>query len=535
MLPKNFDFDAYKSILLRRKWYVIVPFFATLVATAVYILITPRIYQASTLILVQRQTVPENYISPTVTASLSDRISTIKQQVTSRTNLETLVDRYKLYSSKDPSKSDLTMQDKVESMRESITVQVHRGAAFSITFVYPDPEKVMRVANDLTAHFIDENLREREEQSIGTTQFLENELAQMKTSLEEKEAQLTAYKQKYMGGLPDQLETNFSMLKQLSDKSVSIERSLDEARTQKIMLQGQISNLKSMSESLPATDQGGLVGLDAGPAGSPEIEELKRRLQNLRLRYTENHPDVLKVKKMIARLEEQDQQTVADETAHPAEGVVPSADYDIFAGQVEGLSFQMKSIEQTIRNLQGEKVALERQIDLLKQRIEDTPRRQLELISLQRGYDTIKHQYDALLEKKLQSQLASNMEKRQKGEQFKVIDRAKLPEKPFRPNVPKLLLTGLLAGLAAGFGLALGMEYFDQSFRDHKEVADFLQVPVLAVIPRMQTAADIKKRHRFRVFACCLSGCLLLAVGVGVWLWVSGDLRELLEKIRGYV
>jgi len=325
------------------------------------------------------------------------------------------------------------------------------------------------------------------------------------------------------------------MLKQLSDKSVSIERSLDEARTQKIMLQGQISNLKSMSESLPATDQGGLVGLDAGPAGSPEIEELKRRLQNLRLRYTENHPDVLKVKKMIARLEEQDQQTVADETAHPAEGVVPSADYDIFAGQVEGLSFQMKSIEQTIRNLQGEKVALERQIDLLKQRIEDTPRRQLELISLQRGYDTIKHQYDALLEKKLQSQLASNMEKRQKGEQFKVIDRAKLPEKPFRPNVPKLLLTGLLAGLAAGFGLALGMEYFDQSFRDHKEVADFLQVPVLAVIPRMQTAADIKKRHRFRVFACCLSGCLLLAVGVGVWLWVSGDLRELLEKIRGYV
>jgi polysaccharide chain length determinant protein (PEP-CTERM system associated) len=535
MLPQKFDLDDYKKILLRRKWYVIVPFIVTLVATAVYILITPRVYRASTLILVQRQTVPENYIRPTVTASLSDRISTIKQQVTSRTNLETLVDKYELYASKDPSADGLTMQDKVELMRENITVQVHRGAAFSISFVYPDPQKVMRVANDLTANFIDENLREREAQSIGTTEFLENELAQMKADLEEKEAALTAYKQQHMGGLPDQLNTNFSMLKQLSDKSVSIERSLDEARTQKIMLQGQISNLKSMSESLPVMNQGDFSGLGAEPVGSPELEQLKQRLETLRLRYKENHPDVLKVKKMIARLEEQLQQPVADDAAHPPEGVVPSGDYDIFAGQLEALVFQMSSIEQTIRSLQAEKAGLEKKIDLLKQLIEDTPRRQLELITLQRGYDTIKSQYDNVLEKKLQSQLASNMEKRQKGEQFKVVDRAKLPEKPFRPNVPKLLLAGLFAGLAAGLGLALGLEYLDQSFRDHKEMGEFLQVPVLAVIPRMPTAVEIRKRHRFRVFACCLSGCLLLAIGVGIWLWVNGNLQEWVQRIRNFV
>ena len=534
MLPKKFDLDEYKKILLRRKWHVIIPFLVTLLATAVHILVTPRTYQASTLILVERQAVPENYVSPTVTAQLSDRIATIKQQVTSRTNLEALIEKYHLYRSKDPSKKEMILQEKVELMREKIAVQVHRGAAFSISFMYTDAEKVMRVANDLTANFIDENLRVREEQSVGTTRFLEGELARLESNLRKREAALTAYKQKHMGGMPDQLNSNFSMLKQLSDKVVSIERSLDEARTQKIMIQGQISNLKSMSEAIPA-DQGALFASDAETVGSPEIAQLEQQLQTLRLRYTENHPDVLKVKKMIERLQEQNQQPVADETAYPTEEAFPSGGGDIFAGQVDALSFQMESLQQTIRGLQREKSEIEKQIAVLTQRIEETPQRQLELIELQRDYDIIKGQYDKLLSKKLQSQLAENMEMRQKGEQFRVIDRAKLPEKPFRPDIPKLLLAGLFAGLAAGFGLALGVEYLDQSFRNYHDLTEVLQIPVLAVIPKLQTAADMRRDKRLRVAGYCLSGCFLVAAGVGIWLWISGDLRELVQKLRAFV
>jgi len=534
MLPQKFDLDQYKVILLRRKWYVIIPFVVTMAATAVHLVVTPRIYRASTLILVERQTVPENYISPTITSSLSDRISTIKQQVTSRSNLEKLVEKYGLYESKDPSEEYLTMQEKVEFMREQIAVTVHRGAAFGISFVYPDAEKVAQVTDDLTTTFIDENLRVREEQSVGTTRFLESELARLEEALKEREAALTAYKQNNMGGLPDQLQSNFGMLEQLSDKVVSIERSLDEARTQKIMLQGQISNLKSMSEALPP-DMGSSWESGEETFNSPELADLRQRLEALRTRYTENHPDVVKLKKLIARAEEKQLQAGGAMDGAPADSGPPAAGGDIFAGQLAGLSFQMDSIEQAIRDLQQEKSKIEKQIAIFSKRIEETPRRELELTALQRDYDVINSQYNNLLSKKLQSQLAENMEMRQKGEQFKVLDRAKVPEKPFRPNIPKILLIGLFAGLAAGCGLALALEYLDKSFRDHEEITKFLHLPLLAVIPRIETAAESRKRQRFRLLAYSLSGLFLLILGICLYLWVNGNLQQWAEKIRSHL
>jgi polysaccharide chain length determinant protein (PEP-CTERM system associated) len=530
MLPKKFDLDQYKSVFLRRKWYVIVPFFVTLAATAVYILITPRVYRASTLILVQRQTVPENYIRTTVTASLSDRIATIKQQVTSRSNLEGLIKKYDLYASEDPTDKGLTMQEKVSLMRKHINVWVIRGAAFKIVFIYSNPELVMRVANDLTANFIEENLRVREQQSVGTTKFLQSELDRIEGDLKSRESALTAYKQKHMGALPDQLSSNLSMLSRLSTKVLNIERRLDEARSQKIMIQGQIENFKSMYEALQVDDEG-VIENGGETFVSPELGELRQRLETLRLRYTDNHPDVLKLERMIARIEEDRKQPPTGEDDAQIEQEIPPAGGDIFAGRLESLMFHMNSIEQTIQESQRERAETQREIATLTKRIEDTPRLKLELISLQRDYDTIRGQYANLLAKKLQSQLAESLESRQKGEQFKVVDKAKLPEKPFKPDIPKLLLAGLFAGLAAGCGLVLGMEYLDKSFRDYNEIREFLQIPLLAVIPRIETSDDTRKKKRLRICAYCLSGCFLVVVGVGVWLWFNGNLEEWVKML----
>jgi polysaccharide chain length determinant protein (PEP-CTERM system associated) len=537
MLPKRFDLDTYKSILLRRKWYVIVPFCLVLCIGAIYAVIKPKLYKASTLILVERQKVPENYVRSTVTSDLSDRINTIRQQVTSRTNLESIINHFGLYKQKQADFGELTMQEKVELMREDITVQVHRGTAFSIDFVGVDPVKIAEVANKLASNFIDENLRVREDQSIGTTKFLESELSRIERILAEREAVLQGYIQKYMGGLPGDLDTNLRITDQLRQKVASIERSLDEARTQKIMLQQQISNLRNLAASLP-TEQGDGLGSEDSMAAAPELQQLRDRLSSLRLRYTENHPDVVKVRKMIAKITEQqeaEEQVPGSDSYSPSEGVISSEGFDPFEGQVQGLEFQVTSIEQSIRSLQNEKARLDKQISLLDQRITDTPQRHLELISIQRNYDTIKDQYDSLMAKKLQSELAENMEKRQKGEQFRVIDPAKTPEKPFRPNVPKIMLAALLLGLGTGFGLALGIEYLDQSFRDYTDISEVLQIPVLAVIPRLQTAADVSRSKRLRVIGYCLSGCFLAALGVTIWLWVNGALLELVQKIREFV
>jgi polysaccharide chain length determinant protein (PEP-CTERM system associated) len=493
----------------------------------------PKKYKASTLILVRRQTVPQQYVSPTVTDSLSDRISTIRQQVTSRSNLENLINRLGLYTEEDPQKPQMLMQDKVEQMRRDIQVEVHRRAAFSISFISSSPEKAQEVANALTSSFIDEHLRVREEQSIGTTKFLEDELARINEILSKKEATLTAYKQQHLGSLPEDLDVNLRRMEQLGNKVASIDRSLDEARTQKIMLQQQIDTLKNLATGASGNQD---VFLTSGNGISPEIQQLTQQLKNLRLHYTENHPDVIKVKKMIEKIEmakEDSASTTEDEEVIQTPSSV--AGESIFSAQQETFEFQLATLHKTIKDLQAERGKNEKQISLLAERIDAAPKRQLELISLQRDYNAIKSQYDSLLAKKLASQLAENMEKRQKGEQFLVLDRAKLPEKPFSPNVQKIMVMALMGGLFAGCALALGLEYLDQSFRDYEELGEFLQIPVLAVIPRLETTVEARKRKRLRIIAYCLSGCFLVATGVTIWLWMNGDLVEVVQKIRELV
>lgn len=519
MLPQKLDPDRYKTILIKRKWYVIIPLFITLTASAVYLLTAKRLYKATTLILVQRQTVPENYVSSTVTASIHERMRTIKEHITSRSNLEGLINKYDLYAPKNREEKALTIEEKVEFMRKSISIWVNRGASFSLSFIYSNPEKVMQVTNDLTTNFINENLMVREEQSVGTTQFLQNELDRIEVALKRREKALTDFQQEHRGSLPDQLSSNFNMLKQYNDKVASIEQRLDEARTQKIMLQEQIANSERISETVQVDQRDDSTESIQETFISSDITELKHRLKELQHRYTEKHPDVIKLKTIIARMEANQPELPEAESS------------DMFVQQLESLALQMASIQNTIKTHQQEKAELDKKIAIVTKRIEDTSDVGLELISLQRDYNSIRSQYNNLLAKKLQSELAESLEIRKKGEQFKIIDHAKLPEKPFKPNVPKTLLAGILVGLTAGLGLALGLEYMDKSFEDYRELSEFLQMPLLAVIPRIETRQDLIKKKRVRIFAYCLSGFSLTAVGIGVWFWINGYLQELMKRL----
>ena len=532
MLPKEFDIHKYREILVRRKWQVLIPFLPIVIAAGLYVAFAPKLYRASTLILVERQKVPENYIKSNITGDTNDRIRSIKEQVTSRTNLESLIERFSLYSSKKSRGRELTLQEKVQLMRPFTQVLVRQGSSFSISFDHSNPDEAMLVANALTDNFIQQNLSIREQMSVGTTDFLEFELQRVERILREKEAALTAYKQQHLGGLPDQLQTNLQVLNQLSQKIASIDQSINQARSQRILLQSQIAHFGSMATAFSEDDLTGLASAD-GTAASPEISQLREQLRTLLLRYTENHPDVIKLKKMIERIErEQEQMAASDNEEITEEATLPDAGNDMLSSQKESLTFQTDAIDQTIKDLQSEKMKVQREIERLTKLVDQTPKRQLDLIELQRDYGMIQGQYNSLLSKKLESQLAENLERRQKGEQFRVIDRAKRPEKPFKPNVGKIMLLGVAAGLAAGFGLPLGIEYLDQSFRDYDELSDFLQLPVLAVIPRIETAASAKRKRKLRVFTYCASAFLLLVISVGMWLWLNGNLHEFLQKIR---
>jgi polysaccharide chain length determinant protein (PEP-CTERM system associated) len=521
MLPQKFDLDNYKRALSRRKLYIIVPFLLIFIAGACYVSTRPKLYRAWSTLMVEGQQVPLDYVRSNVTTDFKQRMNTIMQQLTTRASMERLIKEFDLYSGPDHSTSEVTMQAKVERLRDDISIEFLSGGSLRIACIGTSPWKITQVANKLASRFIEENLKVREEQSIGTTQFLDSELARVEAILKQKEVELTAYKQQNLGTLPEDSNLNLRIMEQLGQKVTSMERSLDEANTQKILLQKRISNLKSGNVK---------SGADTAP-GLPQIRE---QLKALRLRYTENHPDIIRLRNMLAQMtNEQERQEPTTEEASMAENASsPTVTDPTSTGELEDLQFQMAEVERRIKTLQTDKGKMEKRIGELGRLVEAAPKKQLDLAALQRDYTAFKSQYDSLLNKKLQSQLGENLERRQKGEQFQIIERARPPQKPFSPNIPKFMLMVMLGGLAAGFGLAFAMEYLDQSFRDYNDLSETLQLPVLAVIPWLETSREARRRRNIRLIAYCGSACFLIGIDLGIWLWLTGNLQHVLQKVQ---
>jgi len=286
------------DVLSRRRWFILIPFCLSLIAGIFLAVMLPRVYEAGTLILIQPQRVPSDYIQSVVTRDVNARISTISQQIMSRTNLEKVIVDFDLFSTTDD--SSLLQEDKITNLRSRISVNVTTSGrrqtdadSFSISFRGRNPEKVMSVANALATYFIDANTKNRESQAIGTSDFLEAELETMRTRLVDLERQLKNYRKKNMGGLPEQLESNMRILDRLQEQLGSTQQSLIDAKNRLDLADRMISESQTI----------------IAPEGQPGIEtttdpmQLREHLVRLQNRYTANHPDVIKLKKMIADLE----------------------------------------------------------------------------------------------------------------------------------------------------------------------------------------------------------------------------------------
>ena len=197
----HLNIKYYLALVLKYRWLLIIPFCIAMVAGMFQAIKLPKIYEAKTLILVMPQRVPSNFVQSIVTTDLESRISTISEQILSRSNLEKIIEKYDLFS--DPKYSGMFLEDKVNALRKSIEVKVNknrRGSnAFSISFRGSQPKTVMDVTNRLAGSFIDENLRVREAQAVGTSDFLADELKTKRQRLEDVEKKLREYRRQYMG------------------------------------------------------------------------------------------------------------------------------------------------------------------------------------------------------------------------------------------------------------------------------------------------------------------------------------------------
>lgn len=524
------------GIILKRRWLLILPFCIAMIVGTVLVVVLPRIYSASTMILVQPQKVPDEYVRSIVSADIDSRINTISQQILSRSNLERIIKEFNIFS--EPDHQKMFVEDKLKSLRERISIDLIRedrrgpADAFSISFKGTDPEQVMRVTNALAKYFIDENLKVREEQALGTSDFLDDELNDIRVQLEQQEEALKNYRARFMGGLPEQLDTNLRILEGLQLQLNMKNESLRYAKNNLILIEKQIE----------AASRSGVIaeGQETGPGlvykteDELELETLEDRLEQLKLNYTDRHPDIIKLQKKIQELRKK-----VDEDANTEQVVLPSGQPSLGRRTLRDVDRQQllnerEEIKIQIVALNSEIIEAERKIVFYQKMVQETPNREQELLSLNRDYQNIKESYDSLLSRKLESDISVNMEKKQKGEQFRILDAANLPQKPSEPDMKKLFILVVGAGLGLGGGLIFLLEYMDSSFRKPEEIDTLLELPVLGTIPRLYQPRELKLQKLntiFSIFSVMVS--LLLFAGFAALTFKGVD--KVLEIVKQYV
>lgn len=502
------------GIVLKRPWAIIVPFIMSMVF-GIYLAITlPKVYQSQTLILVQPQRVPTDFVRSLVSSDINERISTISQQIMSRTNLEKIIDQFNLFS--EPETHGMFLEDKIESLRNRITVNITSDRkkdteAFSIAFKGDNPEQVMRITNTLATFFINENLKVREAQAIGTSDFLQDELESLKKRLSGLEEALRVYRMQHMGALPEQLETNLRVLERLQEELNANQLRLRDARQFQISLEKQIADENAINQKKSSAPDESKA--DALKANDVLLANLQRQLTDLQARYTDRHPDIIRLKKQISDLEKEMAQSAdADPIVKPDNTIAEQGGLSTKSSR--SLRRQMEETHREISDLEFEIPKIVEKIKSYQDRVEQTPRIEQELLSLRRDYDNIKISYDSLLQRKMEAELAVNMEKKQKGEQFQIIDPARVPSKPLEPDLRKLFMMTTLAGLSIGGGLIFLFEYLNHTFQNPEDIETELKIKVLALIPDIETSKT-KMVKRFNMGFTIVSVVIALTLLTG--------------------
>jgi polysaccharide chain length determinant protein (PEP-CTERM system associated) len=514
VLPgKVYTPEVVLEIVWRHKWLIILPFAIIATGMAIYTQTLPDVYRSETLIMVVPQRIPDTYVRSTVTARIEDRLRSISEQILSRTRLEQVIVEFGLYPKQ---RTRLPMEDVVEVMRKQIKVEPVRNDMFRIAFVAPDPEVAARVVTKLADMYIAENQRDRTVVAEDTNEFLESQMLDAKARLVEHEKKLEAYRLQHAGELPSQFQANLQMIGATQVQLRALADSINSDRDRRLAFETALAEVKrgeapstGALSSLGAPTPNALDPLDAARA---ELRELQRRL-------TANHPDVEAKQRQVAELEEQARNRPAPTPAvAEAEHVPPSA----ATTRVRQIQAEIDKLDAQLQTKEAEEARLNEVIADYRRRVEAVPTRETEMTELMRDYATLQTTYTNLLGAKQSSAIAANLERRQIGEQFKVLDPARPAERPFSPNRLQLNLFGALAGLGLGLALIALVEYRDTTFRTEEDILQVLALPVLAVIPFMESPQE-QRRRRLKVIVTSVAGVAALAVTVAI-LAISYDL-----------
>ncbi len=531
-----------KSILIRGRWKILLTTaIVSVVAIAVLYQMPNRYTSAATLLVVPQQ-VPARYVTPTTEMNIADALQAMTQDVLSRARLLELIDQFGLYAKE---RQRMAPEEVIELMRTYINIQPIQAAsgrrdkevnAFQISFIAEKAALAQEVTSKLTSFFIQANLKTREDQATNTTNFLTAQLDAAKTRLTEEEAKMQAFKTQNLGELPEQLQGNLAIFNSALSQLQAIENGLDRAQQQKVYLESLIAGYQRIAASgEPAPGVTGFVDpnrrvtpLQLAQADLAGLQSERAKLVTV---YKATYPDVMAVDRKISAAQsviDSLQKSTASQKASDSQNVTdshepgtaqvaqvapvrtqPAEDNTAIAQLKSQLEANRLDIENALRNEAQQKTVIAE----YQKRLNLTPVREQQLGGILRDFELANQNYKDLLGKEQQSRLATNLEKQQGGEQFRLVEPPSRPDIPSSPKRVKMSLMAIGGGLFLGLALAIVSELVRPTFYSVKQVTERFGAPLVIGLPVVATLAERRRRTWTRTLEWIGGSVLAVIIG----------------------
>ncbi len=482
------------QVVLRRRVLVLSFLLFALTLGLGFYLMQDKIYTASALIVYQQQKVNPAKMSPDERGNLGSVVSSLSPLIMSRTNLESIIESQKLFVEELKTSS---MHDVVLLMRKRIVIKPsRRGNTFTVSYSDKNPQVVARVTNIIAGKFVEENLRQRQDRAVETSNYTQEELDMAKQTLDRKELVLRDYKLKYYNEMPQQRQDNINRLTALQEHYQSKQESIQDLEKTRVLINEQINGRRQLLERLSSEEAASAspqeAGLTTTTSSLGELQQLKKLRKVLLQRYTVKHPKIKILDKKIAALER-----LSPEQPEQDEAVIESTsdDQEVVTDKILfNLKLQLKEISLNIEKITKEMASIKTQIAKYEKWIAATPVREAEWAAISREYGELKKHYDFLVAQNLQARSVMNLERNQKGSQFKIKDMARIPLKPIKPDFLKYILLAIAAGAGLGGGLALCLEFLDTSFHSPEDLEQAFGIEVIACVPQYSLKGERRKK-----------------------------------------
>jgi polysaccharide biosynthesis transport protein len=554
---------------LRGYWRRRLTFFMTagicLLAAVLLAVLLPPTYRSGATILIEQQEIPQELVRSAITSFADQRVQIISQRVMTTQNLLSLIDRYKLYPDIRLTKPREVL---MQRMRDDIAMKMisadvidprsghptQATIAFSVSYQSESPDLALKVANDLTTLYLNENLTSRTKLAEQTSAFFSEQADEQQAKIVELDKKLADFKQKHEDRLPELETLNVQVTDRTEQELRDVENHLSAIDSQRILLEAQLAqisptalvfsdtgqrimntedrlkNLKSLLAGYKAryapghpdivNTQREVDGLEKEVKAEDGASDLARQLNDAKAqlaqaleKYSPDHPDVIRLQHVVSELE----RTIA---AQPASGDLVSqqshADNPAYLqvkGQIDALMAERKSDELKRDELHAK-------LDEYERRLAAEPAVERDYRAMVRDLDNAQLKYQQIRAKQSDVQMSENLETERKGERFTMIEPPLPPEKPVSPNRILILCVGLVLSLGAGFAAVLLRDSADPSIRGTNDIRRLLSVPPLAAIPIIVTTAEAKRQRRIKHYSWQGAVVVLVAVGLGVHFWV---------------